>query len=347
MDETQHKDRPQTGAEKPGEGRPGGGKPGGDVVERLVISSWPHLLTEENIPKIMHSVIYALLPTVVVSVYFYGIRALLLTIVSVAACVATEYLFQKYRNQPITVYDGSAIITGLLLALTLPPGFPLSGAVLGSVFAIAVGKHFFGGLGYNIFNPALLGRAFLQATYPVLITTWTYPFSLSAGVDAVSAATPLALMKFEGEMVPHWNLFIGNVAGSFGETSALVIVLGGLYLRYMGYINWRMPLGYLGSIAFFSFIFWLYDPTRFADPLFHVLAGGAMLGAWFMVTDYVTTPVTPVGQWIFVITAGFLVIIIRLFGGLTEGVMYSILLMNATVPLLNRWTRPKVFGEVS
>jgi electron transport complex protein RnfD len=347
MDETRHKDPPQTKAQKPGGTKPPGGKPGGNVIEGLIVSSSPHFLTEENIPKIMHSVIYALFPTVVVSVYFYGLRALLLVIFSVAACVATEYVFQRSMDRAVTVSDGSAIITGILLALTLPPGFPLTGAVLGSVFAIAVGKHFFGGLGYNIFNPALLGRAFLQATYPVLITTWKEPFSGTSGVDAVSAATPLALMKFEGVAIEHWNLFFGNVSGSLGETSALIILFGGLYLRYMGYINWRLPLGYLGSIALFSFIFWLYDSTRFADPLFHILAGGAMLGAWFMVTDYVTTPVTPVGQWIFVIGAGFLAVIIRLFGGLPEGVMYSILLMNATVPLLNRWTRPRVFGEVS
>lgn len=348
MDDTQKKDPPKNTRETTGGEKPAGAKPGSGAAERLVVSSSPHLLTEENIPKIMHSVIYALIPTVAVSVYFYGPRALWLVLVSVAACVATEYLFQRFREQPVTVSDGSAIITGMLLALTLPPGFPLGGAVLGSVFAIAVGKQFFGGLGYNIFNPALLGRAFLQATYPVLITTWSDPFSAAAvGVDAVSAATPLALMKFEGQAVPHLNLFFGNVAGSLGETSALAILLGGLYLRYQGYINWRLPLGYLGSIAFFSCIFWVYDPSSYADPFFHMLAGGAMLGAWFMVTDYVTTPVTPKGQWIFVVAAGFLAVIIRLFGGLPEGVMYSILLMNSTVPLLNRWTKPKVFGGVS
>jgi electron transport complex protein RnfD len=344
MDDTQKKDPPQKTA---GEVKPAQSVPASPAAEKLIVSSSPHLLTEENIPKIMYSVIYALLPTVLVSVYFYGLRALVLVLVCVVSCIATEYLIQRLREQTVTVSDGSAIITGMLLALTLPPGFPLKGAFLGSVFAITVGKQFFGGLGYNIFNPALLGRAFLQATYPVLITTWTEPFSAQAGVDAVSAATPLALMKFEGQIVPHLNLFFGNVAGSLGETSALAILIGGLYLRYLGYINWRLPLGYLASIAFFSYLFWLYDPSSYADPLFHILAGGAMLGAWFMVTDYVTTPVTPMGQWIFVICAGLLAVIIRLFGGLPEGVMYSILLMNATVPLLNRWTKPRVFGEVS
>ncbi len=320
-------------------------------IEGLVVSSSPHFLTEENIPRIMRAVIYALVPTVLVSVYFYGVNALLMVLVCVASSIATEYVFEKLRGRPVTVSDGSAIITGMLLALTLPPSFPLSGAVLGSIFAIGVGKHFFGGLGYNIFNPALLGRAFLQATYPVLITTWTLPFSNGggaaggAGVDAISAATPLALLKFEGEVVDLYSLLIGNVAGSLGETSAVVILVGGLYLRFKGYINWKLPLGYLGSIALFSYLFHLYDPGRFAGPLFHIFAGGAMLGAWFMVTDYVTTPVTTKGQWIFAIAAGFITVIIRLFGGLAEGVMYSILLMNATVPLLNRWTRPRVFGE--
>ena len=320
-------------------------KAAGPAVEGLVVSSSPHFLTEDNIPRIMHSVIFALLPAAAVSVYIYGTAALVLILTCTVACVVTEQISQKMRRHPVTVSDGSAIITGILLALTLPPSFPISGAILGSVFAIAVGKHFFGGLGYNIFNPALLGRAFLQATYPVLITTWTEPFEKAGAVDAVSAATPLALVKFDGQMTDAMHLFMGNVPGSLGETSALAIIAGGLYLRYKGYINWKMPLGYLGSIAFFSGLFWLHDPLKFASPLFHLFAGGAMLAAWFMVTDMVTSPTTPRGQWIFVIVAGFLTVIMRLFSGNPEGVMYAILLMNSAVPLINRWTRPVVFGE--
>ncbi len=315
------------------------------TAPEIVVSSSPHILTDENIHRIMHSVIVALTPAVLTSVYFFGLRAVVLLCVCVGTSLITEYVFQRIRGMPTTLSDGSAIITGMLLALTLPPAFPIFGAILGSVFAIAIGKQIFGGLGYNIFNPALLGRAFLQATYPVLITTWTEPLTKAGSVDAVSAATPLALMKFEGRMVAHLDLFFGNVAGSLGETSAIAILIGGLYLKYRGYINWRLPLGYLGSMAFFGGIFWLMDPASYPDPLFHILAGGAMLGAWFMVTDMVTSPVTPTGQWIFTIGAGFLAVIIRLFGGLPEGVMYSILLMNATVPLLNRLTRPKIFGE--
>ena len=355
MDDTENKDNKPAGAD---DGVATGGATGGaqkkapakppapGVVEGLVVSSSPHFLTEENIPKIMHSVIFALMPASGAAIYFYGTSALVLLVTCVVACVVTELVAQRMRGVKTTIDDGSAIITGMLLALTLPPSFPVSGAILGSVFAIAVGKHFFGGLGYNIFNPALLGRAFLQATYPVLITTWTEPFSKASDVDAISAATPLALVKFEGmQPTAAMDLFIGNVTGSLGETSAVLILLGGLYLRYKGYINWRLPLGYLGSIAFFSGIFWLSDPERFASPAFHVFAGGAMLGAWFMVTDMVTSPTTPKGQWIFVIGAGFITVIIRLFGGLPEGVMYSILLMNSSVPLLNRWTRPVVFGD--
>jgi len=313
--------------------------------EKLIVSSSPHFLSDESIPKIMHNVVMALLPAVGFSVYFFGLRAILLVLVCVATCIVGEYWVQKTRKKPITVYDGSAIITGILLALTLPPGFPIFGAVLGSLFAIVVGKQLFGGLGYNIFNPALLGRAFLQAAYPVLITTWVEPRTVERAVDAVSAATPLALLKFEGEMVPLMDLFVGNVAGSMGETSVIAIVIGGLYLRYKGYINWKLPLGYLGSMVFFSGIFWLYDPGTYASPLFHVMAGGAMLGAWFMVTDMVTSPVTPLGQWIFAVGGGVMAVVIRLFGGLPEGVMYSVLFMNAFVPLINRHTRPKIFGE--
>jgi electron transport complex protein RnfD len=318
---------------------------------RFILAASPFFLEDVSTPKIMHTVVMALMPAMAASIYFFGFRALLLLVICIASCMVTEAIFQRFRKRPITVYDGSAIITGALLALTLPPGFPIFGAILGSAFAISIGKQFFGGLGYNIFNPALLGRAFLQATYPVLITTWsgitTWASSAAeGGVDAVATATPLALMKFDGVTTPPLDLFFGNVAGSLGETSVIAILVGGLYLRYKGYVNWRLPLGYLGSLFVFGGIFWLIDPSAYPSPVFHICAGGAMLGAWFMVTDMVTSPTTAMGQWIFVIGAGFIAIIIRLFGGLPEGVMYSILLMNSIVPLLNIWTRPKINGEV-
>lgn len=314
------------------------------LIGRLVVSSSPHLFSEENIPRIMHAVILALVPAMAVGVYFFGIRALWLYLICVASSVATEYIFQKARKKPTKVHDGSAIITGLLLAMCLPPTFPLYMVSLGSIFAIAIGKQIFGGLGYNIFNPALLGRAFLQAAFPVQITNYVEPFA--KGVDVVTSATPLALMKFEGKATPYLNLFLGNVGGSIGETSAIAIIIGGLYLRYRGYINWKLPLGYLSSIAFFGAIFWYLDPSKYPDPLFHILSGGAMLAAFFMVTDMVTCPVTPIGQWIFVIVAGLLTVLIRLLSGLQEGVMYSILIANAITPLLNTYTRPRYFGEV-
>ncbi len=322
------------------EGSEGVAKP-----ERLIVSSSPHFLDTESIPKIMHTVIAALIPAMAASVYFFGLRALLLILVCTGACMLTEYAFQRYRKKPVKIYDGSAIITGILLAMTLPSGFPIFGAVLGSVFAIGIGKQLFGGIGYNIFNPALLGRAFLMATYPVLMTTWVEPRAVAKVVDAVSAATPLAMMKFEAKFAPLTDLFFGNVSGSLGETSVIAILIGGLYLRYKGYINWKLPLGYLGSMAAFSAIFWFINPAKYPSPLFHLFAGGAMLGAWFMVTDMVTSPTTELGQWIFAVVGGILAVVIRLFGGLPEGVMYSILFMNAFVPLLNKHTRPRVFGE--
>lgn len=314
--------------------------------DSLIISSSPHLLSKENVHRIMYTVILALIPAVAASVYFYRLSAVILLLVCTITAVVTEFLVQRFMKKNPTAFDGSAAITGLLLALTLPPSFPIFGAVLGSVFAVAIGKQIFGGLGFNIFNPALLGRAFLQATYPVLITTWHDPVAASVMVDVVSTATPMALMKFEGVMTPHWPLLFGNVAGSLGETSAIALLIGGLFLRLRGYVNWKLPLGYLGSMAAFGGVFWLLDPSKYPDPLFHILSGGAMLGAWFMITDMVTSPTTPKGQWIFAIGAGVLAVTIRLFGGLPEGVMYSILLMNAIVPILNRYTRPKVFGAV-
>ena len=316
-----------------------------DSAGKFIVSSSPHFLTKNSIPGIMHTVVMAMLPALAASVYFFGPRAFLIVSVCVGASLLTEYAVEKIRGKPLTLHDGSAIITGVLLAFTLPPNFPVFGLILGSVFAIGVGKQLFGGLGFNIFNPALLGRAFLMATYPVLTTTWVEPGTVAKAVDAVSAATPLAMMKFEGKLTPLMDLFLGNVAGSLGETSALAILIGGLYLRYKGYINWKLPLGYLGSMAFFGGIFWLSNPAKYPSPLFHLLAGGAMLGAWFMVTDMVTSPVTPLGQWIFAVCGGLLAVVIRLFGGLPEGVMYSILFMNAFVPLLNKHTRPRVFGE--
>ncbi len=312
----------------------------------LIISPAPHIESEETISKIMYGVIIALIPAMISAVIFFGSRAVLLLATCVITCVLTEYIFQKVRKKEVTIKDGSAIITGILLALVLPPRISPFSAVLGAVVAIALGKQVFGGLGYNIFNPALIGRAFLQATFPVSMTTWTPPASPFIGSpDTITTATPLALMKFETVMTPHWKLFVGYIGGCLGETSALAILLGGLYLLYKDYIEWRIPAAYLGTVLVLGAGFWLANPQKYPDPLFHLLSGGLMLGAIFMATDLVTSPINPGGCWVFGIGAGVLVVVIRLFGGLPEGVMYSILMMNAVTPLINRATKPKVFGS--
>ena len=299
----------------------------------LVVSSSPHIRSEETVQRIMLDVIIALLPATAASVYFFGMRALAITLVSVAAAVAAEAAIQKIRNKPVTVNDGSAVITGLLLALTLSPAMPLWMVVVGAVVAIGIGKQVYGGLGSNPFNPALVGRAFLVVTFPVHMTTWINP------IDGVTSATPLGLLKMEGTATGYTELFIGNVGGSLGETSALLLILGGLYLLYRGIIDWRIPVFYIGTVGVMTAVLG-------QDPVFHLLAGGLMLGAFFMATDMVTTPVTRTGKIVFGIGAGILVVLIRLYGGYPEGVLFSILLMNTFTPIIDKYTRPKIYGEV-
>jgi len=309
---------------------------------QFLLTSSPHMVAVDNVPKIMWSVIAALMPAVVFGVYNFGFNVLLTILSSVIAAVATEAVINKMRGKEITVGDGSAVLTGLLLAMTLPPAFPKAYAAIGAIFSIAIGKQIFGGLGYNIFNPALLGRAFLQASFSVKMTTWTAPVT----IDAVTTATPLGSFKFEKVMTPYFDLFMGKIGGCIGETSALLIIIGGLYLLLKKYADWRIPVSYLGTVFVVGGIFWLINPDKYPDPVFHLFSGGLMLGAFFMATDMVTSPITPKGTWIYGIGAGIVLLIIRLFGGLPEGVMYSILFMNAFVPLINRYTRPKIFGEV-
>ena len=297
----------------------------------LIVTSSPHVRSQDSVDKIMWSVVLALLPAVFAAVYFFNARAISVIMTAVAGAVLTEYIFQRFRNKKITIKDGSAVVTGLLLALTLPPSIPLWTAFFGSVVAIGLGKQVFGGIGQNPFNPALVGRAFLTASYPVLMTTWT--------VDGVSTATPLSQMKMDGIATDTWRLFIGQIGGSLGETSALALLLGFAYLLYKGYVNWRIPLAMIASVFLGTFAFG-------ADPIFHLFGGGLMIGALYMATDMVSTPTTKLGRWIFGIGAGVLVVVIRLWGGYPEGVMYSILLMNTAVPLIDRYTRPRSLGEV-
>jgi electron transport complex protein RnfD len=266
------------------------------------------------------------------ALYFFKGRALLIILTSVLGAVVTEYIFQRVRGKQVSITDGSAVLTGVLLALIVPPTLPLWTIIVGSAIAIGLGKQVFGGLGYNPFNPALVGRAFLLAAYPVLMTNWQ--------IDGKTTATPLNLMKMEGVGTDYWDLFIGHVGGSLGETSALALLLGAAYLIYKGYINWRIPAGILGSVFILNLLFG-------ADPIFHLFAGSLMIGAFYMATDMVTSPVTKTGRWIFGIGIGLLVVIIRLWGGYPEGVMYAILLMNTAVPLIDRYTKPRSLGEVS
>lgn len=281
----------------------------------------------------MYSVAIALVPAVAAGVYFFGWYALAVVLVAIGSAVATEVLWQRLRGQTLRVSDGSAIVTGMLLAMNLPASSPLWMAALGSAVAILIGKQVYGGLGANPFNPALVGRVFLTASFPALMTKWTLP----AGYDAIATATPLAAMK-AGVNVPLSNLFWGSVPGCLGEVSAFALLIGGLYLLIKGYIDYRIVGGLFGTVAVLSLVMGL-------DPLAQILAGGLMLGGLFMATDMVTSPVTPKGRWIFGIGIGILVMLIRQGAGMPEGVSFSILLMNAAVPLINRATRPRIYGR--
>ncbi|RKY60828.1 MAG: electron transporter RnfD [Candidatus Latescibacterota bacterium] len=306
---------------------------------RLVVAVSPHIRAEMDTRKVMMGVLVSLVPGIAAGVWFFRWHALALLASCLAGTLSAEASACILRKRPSTLGDLSAAVTGVLLAMVLPPTLPFWAAFLGGVVAVAVGKQVFGGLGQNIFNPALVGRAFLMAAFPVLMTTWVAP-----GPEAVTTATPLALMKFDHKATPLLDLLVGKVGGCMGETSALALLIGGLFLVLKGYADWRIPLSYLGTVAVLGTIPWAFRPDLYPSPMFHLLAGGLMLGAWFMATDPVTTPVTKVGRYMFGIGAGVLVVIIRLWGGLPEGVMYSILLMNAVTPLIDRYTVPVPFG---
>jgi electron transport complex protein RnfD len=324
-------------------------------VRRLVVAASPHIRGPASTPMIMWNVVGSLIPLVAAATWFFGPSALLVVSASVVGALMTERVFGKGG----TIADGSAVITGLLLGLTLPAGMPMWMAALGGFVAIGFGKLLFGGLGHNIFNPALLGRAFLQAAFPVAITTWpkygvswwtlrgdnfALPFMQARGVDAITSATPLGLMKFEHTTTNLRHLVLGTTGGSLGETAGLVILFCGGYLALRGFLNWRIPASILATVAVFAGSLHAIDPARYPSALFMLFSGGLMLGAVFMATDMVTAPVTNGGRWVFGVGIGLLLMIIRVWGGLPEGVMYAILLMNALVPFINRVTQPRVFG---
>lgn len=309
---------------------------------RLELTSSPHVHSRWSTKQAMWLVVAALVPCMVSAVLFFGLYQLLVMIVCVGFCVGTEAAIKSIRHRKITIGDGSAVITGLLLALILPPNFSLVFTALGAVVAIGLGKELFGGLGFNIFNPALVGRAFLQAAFPIAITTWV---ANSMAVDTVTTATPLSALKFDGVTIGSMNLFWGNVGGSLGETSSLAVLLGGLFLIGAGVVNWRVPAAMILGVLAFGGLFWLIDSTAYPSPIFQLLSGGFLFGTFFMATDWVTSPLTSKGMWIFGLGISFIVVLIRIFGGLPEGVMYAILFMNAFVPLINRYTRSRIFGE--
>lgn len=306
----------------------------------LEITSAPHLKTKIKTSKIMKDVLIALLPAIGAAIYFFGLAAVILIANCAITALITERAINIFRKQTSTLSDYSALVTGVLIALILPAQIKWYGATLGVVFAILVGKHLFGGLGSNIFNPALLGRAFLAAAYPKMLTTYIEP----ERVNAITEATPLMLQKFSNQTTDLSKLFIGNVSGSLGETSAICLLLGGIYLLLRKSADWKIPLSLLVSLATVSVIGYLAKPSL-GSPIFHLFAGGLLIGAFFMATDPVTTPVTKKGRFIFGTVCGVLIMIIRYFSNLPEGVMYSILFMNAVTPLINRYTKPKSFGR--
>jgi Na+-translocating ferredoxin:NAD+ oxidoreductase subunit D len=321
---------------------------------RLELAASPHLKAPDSTGRIMWTVVATLAPVVAASVWYFGPAALLV----IAAATGGALLTERFLGDGGALFDGSAAITGLLLGLTLPVGLPLWMAFLGGAFGIGFGKLIFGGLGQNIFNPALVGRAFIMAAFPAALTTWTAPGEswsairgsslalplLGGSLDTVTEATPLGLMKFEGTVTPLRDLLLGSTGGSLGETAAVLILLGGAWLAWKNYLNWRIPVSIFAVVALLSTVMHAIDPVRYPDAGFMLLSGGLVLGAVYMATDMVTSPVTKSGAWIFGGGIGVLVVLIRLWGGLPEGVMYAILLMNAMVPFIDRATQPRVFG---
>lgn len=320
---------------------------------KFTISASPHIRDGETIPHIMWQVSAALLPAAIFAVWWFGSAAFINMAAGVMAAVGAEYVWQRAMHQPITAFDGSACITGLLLAMSMSPLLPPYMVAIGSLLAIIVAKQSMGGLGFNIFNPAHIGRAALMVSWPVAMTTWTEMADAAGGADAVTSATPLNILKlqgydalvatFGGQGSMYLDMFLGTRNGSLGETSTVLLLLGGCYLIGKGYVNWVVPAGMLATVAVLT---WIFGPAGFftGDPVFHLMAGGLMLGAFFMATDMVTIPITVKGQIIFAVGAGVLTVLIRLVGGYPEGVCYSLLLMNAVTPLIDRFVKPEIFG---
>lgn len=324
----------------------------------LTISGSPHVHGSWTIEKAMYGVVLAMVPAMLVSFYMFGLGAVRVMLVSIIACMAFEYVIQRYIIKgPVTIMDGSALVTGILLAFNLPTSIPSWMIITGALVAIGMGKMSFGGLGKNPFNPALVGRVFMLISFPAQMTTWPKPivsrefFSFQGldekVLDSVTGATPLGMFEAgDKESMPQYvEMLMGSMAGSLGEISALALIIGGIYMLARKIITWHIPVSYLLSSFVFAGILWAVDPTQYADPMFHMITGGLMMGIFFMATDYVTSPMSNKGQIIFGIGAGVLTILIRVFTPYPEGVSFAILLMNAFTPLINSATKPKRFGE--
>lgn len=308
------------------------------MENRLTVSSSPHIRSSETTQKIMRDVTIALTPAAAFGVYNFGVRALIILVLSILTALVSEALCQKIRKQPITIDDFSAVVTGLLLGMNLPSTVPYWIPVVGSFFAIVIVKQLFGGLGHNFINPALAARAVLVASWPVQMTTWA-----SVKPDATSTATVLGIIK-EGLDVPlpsMMDMFLGTVGGCIGETSVLLLLLGGLYLIYRGVISIKIPGIYIGTVALLTLVITGFDIEM---TIINILSGGLILGAFFMATDYASSPISPKGQIIYAVGIGLLTVIIRFYGGYPEGVSYAILLMNVAAPLIDKYTKPRVFG---
>lgn len=324
----------------------------------IIVSASPHVHSDRTSKKLMYDVVIALIPAFLVSIYVFGIGALIVTSVAVISCLLFEYVIQKYLlKTTVTITDGSALLTGLLLAFNLPSNLPIWMIISGSLVAIGIAKLSFGGLGFNIFNPALVGRVFLLVAFPVQMTSWpTAIVNNTAVTDAVTGATSLGVIKeglLFGETMTQISskipttieMLFGFTGGSIGEISALALLFGGLFLIYRKVISWHIPIILLVTIAIMTGIFWTINPEHYANPLIHILSGGALLGAFFMATDLVTSPMTKKGMVIFAIGIGIITVVIRLFGAYPEGISFAILIMNAFVPLINKYFKPRRFGS--
>ena len=324
----------------------------------MIVSPSPHVHSGDSVQKNMYGVLLALVPALAASVWFFGLGALIVTLTSVLACVLFEHLIQKYLlKKPSTIMDGSAAVTGLLLAFNLPTNIPLGLIIIGAAIAIGMGKMSFGGLGQNPFNPALVGRVFLLISFPVQMTSWPVPLAArGAYIDAVTGPTPLSVVKeglsagrpfaeLTAEIPSYLNLFMGQMGGSAGEVAGVALLLGLLYMLIKKIVTWHIPVAVVGSIAVFTGVLHLSDPQAYAGPLFHLLTGGVLLGAFFMATDYASSPMSKRGMLLYGAGIGIITVLIRIYGSYPEGVSFAILIMNAFTPLIDKYIKPKRFGE--